>query len=209
MHVCVREVVYVCECMNPLFPPRLIFFCFHPPPVSICSLSGASGGVNMWLCWAASPHQHRWGDRQTHLSCTAVPEGSAQTYTGYYVQVNNTQSQISTEGRVWSDILIQKERLNVFVNVCVFQVQSRRVLPSRAGGFSPEQSTGCTGEPVWTPGPAQRLWKQQHRDSVLPASGLLTNAHIHASPLDLVDALFDKDNHELRCCFNQFKSYIQ
>ena len=60
-------------------------------------------------------------------------------------------------------MLFPKKRLNVF-NMC-FQVKSRWVLPSGAGGFCPDESAGCTGKPVWTTGFAQRLWKQQHRNS--------------------------------------------
>lgn len=143
----------------------------RPTLSSMCPGSGASGGANLWLCGAASPHQPRWRDRQTRCSCAAVSEGPAQTYTGYDVQVNDTEPRVKYLQREQSKVTFE---FNCLLT-CVYQVQSGWVLPSGAGGFRPEQSTGCTGEPVWATGSAQRLREQQHRESGLPASGLLTN----------------------------------
>ena len=105
----------------PPFPSRLIW---SPSPARpTCSLSGPSGGVNLWHCGAASPHQH-WGrDRQTHHSCTAVSDASAQTYTGHCVQVNDTVHKRELDffliNLILERVVVQEAKLNVLVYVCV------------------------------------------------------------------------------------------
>lgn len=180
---------------TPYFYFPFCHFTLLAPLLTTCPLSGPSGRINLRLRWAASPHQHWRGDRQTHLSCTAVSDASAQTYTGHYVQVSTVKELQKKELELNFEFSISCEKCSTTqreINLCVFQVQPRWILPSGTGGFSPEQSTGYTGGTVRTTGLTQRLWKHQHRDSNLPTTHLLTNTHIHTSHLDV---LFYKDKH--------------
>lgn len=84
------------------------------------------------------------------LFLKALPKPTLVTMSRWIIQPHTVW-----ELHKWKVLALKKESLHVLMCYCVcFQVQPRWILPSGAGGFSPEPSTGCTGEPVWTSGPA-------------------------------------------------------